>query len=268
MRTSPQDGARCTTGAGPAARPLARRGRPPRAPRSRTGVRREDVIPCLGNSPRPCVTWQRPQIPRPPQTESMSTPSERAASRTVVPVGEPAAPARRREDDERLLVAAVDRLAVPRRRDVSRPARRRLTRRRLTSPSGVGARWARIQRPQSGSLPISTSAAMTLALTSGISGFVIAEVSPLAIAIGRNGGVDALAVRQPEADVRRAAGRVDPELVAQPADEREDLPAGGRHRADRHDQRVDDDVRAPGCRGRRRARRSASRPRTGRPGPR
>ena len=35
----------------------------------------------------PWVTWQRPQIPRPPQTESMSTPSERAASRTVVPSG-------------------------------------------------------------------------------------------------------------------------------------------------------------------------------------
>ena len=44
-----------------------------------------DVIPCLGNDPTPWLTWQRPQIPRPPQTESMSTPSERAASRTVVP---------------------------------------------------------------------------------------------------------------------------------------------------------------------------------------
>src|SRR3954447_12842029 len=33
-----------------------------------------------------CWTWQRPQIPRPPHTESISTPSRRAASRTVVPV--------------------------------------------------------------------------------------------------------------------------------------------------------------------------------------
>ena len=46
-----------------------------------------EVIPCFGNSPIAGLTWQRPQMPRPPQTESMSTPSERAASRTVVPVG-------------------------------------------------------------------------------------------------------------------------------------------------------------------------------------
>src|SRR6185369_5008171 len=44
-------------------------------------------MPCFGNSPRPWVTWQRPQMPRPPQTESMSTPKERAASSTVVPSG-------------------------------------------------------------------------------------------------------------------------------------------------------------------------------------
>ena len=49
---------------------------------------------------------------------------------------------------------------------------------------------------------------------------------------------------QAEADVRRAARRVDLELLAQPADEREHLAAGRRHRADRHHQRVDDDVRA------------------------
>src|SRR4051812_6067329 len=42
-------------------------------------------MPCFANSPTLCSTWQRPQIPRPPQTESMSTPSFRAASRTVVP---------------------------------------------------------------------------------------------------------------------------------------------------------------------------------------
>src|SRR3954452_3449251 len=42
-------------------------------------------MPCFANSPTLCSTWQRPQIPRPPQTESMSTPSLRAASRTVVP---------------------------------------------------------------------------------------------------------------------------------------------------------------------------------------
>ena len=44
-----------------------------------------EVMPCLANVPMPCVTWQRPQMPRPPQTESMSTPRDRAASSTVVP---------------------------------------------------------------------------------------------------------------------------------------------------------------------------------------
>ena len=48
-----------------------------------------------------------------------------------------------------------------------------------------------------------TSAAMTACLTPSAIGFVIAEVRPLAIAIARNGAVDALAVRQPEADVAR-----------------------------------------------------------------
>ena len=60
----------------------------------------------------------------------------------------------------------------------------------------------------------------------------------------QEGGVDPLAVRQAEADVRGAAGRVDAQLLAQAADEREDLLAGLRQRADRHDQRIDDDVRA------------------------
>src|SRR5262245_65029997 len=42
-------------------------------------------MPCFGNSPNDGVTAQRPQIPRPPQTESMSTPRWRAASRIVPP---------------------------------------------------------------------------------------------------------------------------------------------------------------------------------------
>ncbi len=39
----------------------------------------------LANSPSPTFTWQRPQMARPPQTESMSTPSARAACNTGVP---------------------------------------------------------------------------------------------------------------------------------------------------------------------------------------
>ena len=48
----------------------------------------------------------------------------------------------------------------------------------------------------------------------------------------------------PKLTLRRAAGRVDVELVAEPAEDPEDLAAGRRHRPDRHQQRVDDDVLA------------------------
>ncbi len=44
-------------------------------------------MPCLAKSPSPITTWQRPQIPRPPQTESTSTPNCRAQSRSDEPSG-------------------------------------------------------------------------------------------------------------------------------------------------------------------------------------
>jgi hypothetical protein len=56
--------------------------------------------------------------------------------------------------------------------------------------------------------------------------------------------VDALAVRQPETHVRGTAGRIDLELVAQPAEDVEHLAAGAGQRPDRHQQRVDHDVLA------------------------
>src|SRR5277367_3537411 len=40
---------------------------------------------CLAKSPSAISTWQRPQMPRPPQTESRSTPSPRAAASRLVP---------------------------------------------------------------------------------------------------------------------------------------------------------------------------------------
>src|SRR6516165_10299688 len=40
---------------------------------------------CLAKSPWATSTWQRPQMPRPPQTESRSTPSVRAAASRLVP---------------------------------------------------------------------------------------------------------------------------------------------------------------------------------------
>src|ERR1700722_5133901 len=47
----------------------------------------DEETPCLANSPSATKTWQRPQRPRPPQTEAMSTPRLRAACRSGVPTG-------------------------------------------------------------------------------------------------------------------------------------------------------------------------------------
>jgi hypothetical protein len=58
----------------------------------------------------------------------------------------------------------------------------------------------------------------------------------------QEGVVDAVPVGQAEGDVGRAAGGVDAQFLAQATHQREHLMAGGRHRADRHDQRIDDDV--------------------------
>src|SRR5438445_339620 len=44
-----------------------------------------DTTPCLGNSPSATSIWQRPHNPRPPHTESMSTPSARPACSSGVP---------------------------------------------------------------------------------------------------------------------------------------------------------------------------------------
>jgi hypothetical protein len=54
--------------------------------------------------------------------------------------------------------------------------------------------------------------------------------------------VDAVTLWQSEADVGGAAGRVDLELVAQALDQPHDLHAGPVDRADRHHERVDDDI--------------------------
>ena len=47
----------------------------------------EEETPCLANSPSATSTWQRPHRPRPPHTESMSTPRLRAACSSGVPTG-------------------------------------------------------------------------------------------------------------------------------------------------------------------------------------
>ena len=62
--------------------------------------RRVERMPCLANSPSPMVIWQRPQMARPPQTESMSTPSDARRLQHRRAERKPPALAGRREDDQ------------------------------------------------------------------------------------------------------------------------------------------------------------------------
>jgi hypothetical protein len=66
--------------------------------------------------------------------------------------------------------------------------------------------------------------------------------APVSSSHGQEKGVHGMAVGQTEGDVRGAAGGVDAQLLAQLADDREGLAAGGAHGADRHDQRIDHDI--------------------------
>ena len=91
--------ARCAPGSragGPAAaRRACRRSAARRRPKASHDLARNRCA-CLANSPSATSIWQRPQMPRPPQTELRSTPSLRAASsssrrrriRRVCPRGE------------------------------------------------------------------------------------------------------------------------------------------------------------------------------------
>jgi hypothetical protein len=132
-----------------------------------------DWMPCFANSPSAMSTWQRPQMPRPPQTESTSTPSVRAAESSGVPTGKrPRLPEGMKTTSGSLPVMAA----------AQARARRRLSRRpRTASPSAPGGCCSRnrvIQRSQCGSWPIITSAPRQARTVSACSGFVIADVSP------------------------------------------------------------------------------------------
>ena len=158
-------------------------------------------------------------MPRPPHTESMSTPSVRPASSTVVPAGN----APRRPEGVKITSGSVRRHG--RRAELSRRPRRggRLTRRgRRAGLRGLapGRRVAVGEDPRGGVGVVAHQhvGGHDRRADLGSSGLVIAEVRPLLMAIGEERGVDPLAVRQAEAHVRRAAGGVDLELVAQPAD--------------------------------------------------
>ncbi len=116
-----------------------------------------DSMPCLGKLPSAGMTWQRPQLPRPPQTESRSTPSERAASRRS---SRGSNRPRRPDGREDQRASRLGRRSVGRRRRRQRrlgrqpgPRAAGSTRRPPLAARGAGSRCARIQRPRRGRCP-------------------------------------------------------------------------------------------------------------------
>src|SRR5579884_3096843 len=208
-------------------------------------------IPCLGNSPRLGRTWQRPKRPRPPQTESMSTPKARAASRTVVPTG------KRPRRPEGVKTTKTS----PPSGSPLRPPPSPVT----PWVAGTSARFRRAQEAATVHPPGSLDGRLPVGSQPGGGVGVVAhedvggkdrlaDLRPEGIGDrrrqsgpnghGQEGGVDPLTVGEAKADVRSATGGVHLELFAKTADEAEDLLAGAGDGADGHDQGIDDDVLA------------------------
>ena len=220
MTTSPRiraGAAEPAAGARAAARP--RRRARPRSRASECAPRRRDrrASRC---SPSLDLDLAAPADPRPPQTESRSTPSPRAASAPCA-VGEVP---RRPDGVKTTRRCSVTRLAASARRPLAGGAP--VAAAAAAPPRRRRRRAARSRRRSARRCPSSRRPPSTALRISSCSGFVIADVIPAAIAIGRNARVEAVAVGQAEADVRGAAGRVDAELLAQPAHEAEHLPPG------------------------------------------
>ena len=180
-----------------------------------------ETIPCFASSPSLTTTWQRPQIPRPPQTESRSTPSDRAASSRFVPCA-------------------------------NRP---RLPEGVKTTSASAPALTTRAVPPRAAAIGGGLPPALASAATSAAgAGRLLAEPGDPLLAVGvvahhhvgrHHGGATSIVqrardrrrharrdrhrqergvqrgpVRQAEADVRRAARRVHAELLVQAAHER------------------------------------------------
>src|SRR5262245_10066072 len=149
-------------------------------------------------------TWQRPQMPRPPQTESTSTPSVRAADRSGVPTGN------RPRLPEGMKTTSGS-LAVMRLRSGAGGAAPLAS---AAHGRALRARWLLLAEPRDPALAVRVVAHHHVGAEAGAHGLGVQRVrdrrgEARGDRHGEEGAVDAVAVRQAEADVRGAAGRVD-----------------------------------------------------------
>ena len=109
-------------------------------------------------------------------------------------------------------------------------------------PLAAAARCAAIQPAPHASRLVSRSAAFTARTSWADRASMIALVRPLLMAIGRNAAPIELALGHPERHVRRSERHVDAELCAQQLDRLQRAQHERGVRADRHRERVDEDV--------------------------
>ncbi len=208
-------------------------------------------------------------MPRPPQTESTSTPSVRAAESSGVPTGKrPRLPEGVKTTSGSLTVMGRRSGGEPATHAASGPVRGGRVRPRHRHPAAAPRGSARSSASQCGSWPIMTSAPRQAWMVSTCSGLVIAEVRPEAIAMVRKALLMPPRFGRPKLTLEAPQVVLTLSSPLQPPHQAHHLHARLVDGADRHHQRIDDDVATPGCRGRRRARRCAWRPRSARPGPR
>src|SRR5262245_4061682 len=167
-------------------------------------------MPCLANSPSAMSTWQRPQMPRPPQTESTSTPSVRAAERSGVPTG------KRPRLPEGMKTTSGSLAVMGRRSGAGRAAPLAAA---AENGLALGARRLLLAEALDPTLAVWVVAHHHVGAEAGAHGLGVQRIRDRrGEARGdrhrQEGAVDAVAVGQAEADVRGAAGRVDLQLLA------------------------------------------------------
>ena len=243
-------------------RPAASRRRAASRLKVRTSWR---VIGVGAGSTRTLHLWQ---VPWPPQVESIAMPFHDAESKTVTPGRHPdralgrAAPSSAGLDGERRARPGRCRRAAPARRPAARSGprggrrrarsrRRRVIgrRRRAHAVAACLARCAAIQAMPHSSWPSSRSAALTASTICGRAGVHDRAGQPGGHRHRQQGRAEGVPVGHAEGDVGRAAGHVDAEARrgsgASSPGSTSDVAGVG---ADRHGQRVDDDVGLRRCR--------------------
>src|SRR5450755_4040241 len=190
----------------------------------------DEITPCLANSPSATKTWQRPHSPRPPQTESMSTPRLRAACSRGVPTGKfPRLPegVNTTRGSRGAMRYALPRSSGPAAMTTFAAPPRSLPGGCRCRCAGAGAR-GRIAKASDPARAVGIVAQHDVCTHAGSDDLYVQRIGDRGSHAGAHSHrqertVDAIPVRQPEADVRSAAGGIDLEFGAQPVHQAHDL---------------------------------------------